>query len=64
MNLRSGWVVDAQPSPIIITQVGSEEKELETAEKESNQVSKNQTSPQPLITQEIELNCPIRKDYP
>lgn len=40
MNLRSGWVVDAQPSPFIIEKVGSEVTEPKTVEEKSNQASK------------------------
>jgi len=58
INLRSGQVVDAQPSPIIIEQVSSEIKEPETIEEKSNQASKNQTSPQLLITQEHQVDLP------
>lgn len=61
MNLISGQVVDAQPSPVIITQVGNKENESETVEEEANQVSKNQTPPQPLITQEHQDEPPYPK---
>ena len=58
MNLRSGQVVDAHPSPITIEQVGSEVKEKETVEEKLNQVSKNQTSPRLLTTQEHRVDSP------
>ena len=42
MNLRSGQIVDAQPSPVIIEQIESEEKEPEM-------VNRNQTEPKKII---------------
>lgn len=58
MKLRSRRVVDAQPSPISIEQVGSEVKEPEIVEEKSNQASNNQTPPQLLITQENRVDPP------
>jgi len=58
MNLRSERVFDAQPSLVVITEVGSETKESEIVEEEPNKVSKNKTHPRPLINQEHRVEPP------
>ena len=50
--------VDAQPSPVIIEQIDSEEKEPEMVVEESNRVNKNHTLPQPLVTQKHQAELP------
>jgi len=58
MNLRSRRTLDAQPSPVIIEQIDSEEKEPQMVEEESNRVNKNHTPPQPLVTQKHQAEPP------
>ena len=58
MNLRFRRTVDVQPSPVIIEQIDSEEKEPEMVEEESNRVNKNHTPPQLLVTQKHQAEPP------
>eukprot|EP00253_Pinus_taeda_P014223 PITA_14223 len=61
MHLRSRRTVDAQPSPVIIEQIDSEEKEPEIVEGEPNRVNRNHTPPQPLVTQKQQAEPPYPK---
>lgn len=60
-KLWFGQIVDAQPSPVTIEQIESEEKEPEMVEEELNWVNKNHTPPQPLVTQKHQAELPYPK---
>jgi len=58
MHLRSGQSVGAQPSPVIIEHINSEEKEPEMVREEPNRVNKNHTPRQPLATKKHQVEPP------